>query len=236
MHQLKPPMDDKFVELWEKFKKSVKDGINIEVSSVRNINKLEQQRQKSDKILNELIKNYYIGNNETNFRIFMYETVKKENKINNTNNPNYKILNKITNRLNTNEIINKNTLEKYLKNLKEMKYPKYKNAIRRDIGRIKRRLDRINNKITGKYYNKFRCNQDKREYENIIQSIKDQKYMLIPINDLKRLQFRLEKLKGSIPMSKKREYNTATNTVRHKLKRTKKTFNSIRITKNNIVR
>jgi hypothetical protein len=78
MHQLKPPMDDKFVELWEKFKKSVKDGINIEVSSVRNINKLEQQRQKSDKILNELIKNYYIGNNETNFRIFMYETVKKE--------------------------------------------------------------------------------------------------------------------------------------------------------------
>jgi hypothetical protein len=60
--------------------------------------------------------------------------------------------------------------------------------------------------------------------------------MLIPINDLKRLQFRLEKLKGSIPMSKKREYNTATNTVRHKLKRTKKTFNSIRIPKNNIVR
>ena len=210
------PFDNRYNELMNEFRKSVKGSKNFNSISTNIIGKLETNRQKSNEILNEIIKNYYAGNNEAKVRIKMYEDLKKFPKNINVNNRNYKTLNEIKSKLNNEKYLNRSTLEKILKALLEMKYTKDRYS---QISRVRRRLDRINNRNMANHGDNFINIRDKKEYENIIETYKKQRHKPVNTNILKNLENRLKKIKNRIPNSKKREYAIKVRCIRKKIHR-----------------
>ena len=70
------------------------------------------------------------------------------------------------------------------------------------------------------YNNNFTNIRDKREFENIIKTLDGERFKDSNINNLNKLKNRLERIKDSIPMSKKKEYKGLVNRLRHKIMRT----------------
>jgi len=70
------------------------------------------------------------------------------------------------------------------------------------------------------YNNNFTNIRDKREFEKIIKTLDGERFKDSNINNLNKLKNRLERIKDSIPMSKKKEYKSLVIRLRHKIMRT----------------